>query len=112
MVQRLAATRGGALDHEVLDDLVLPGRDLRQRLIELFRLQGGEVTEPTQVNTQHGALIEAHLVGRTQNRPVAAEHDDEVDITLRQRFVEIERNADDLKMPFNGGTQPIDSRAE
>ena len=71
------------------------GGDLRQRLVELLGLQGGQEAEPAQIHAEHGPLVVAHLMRGPQDRAVAAEHDRQVDVGGVELGGEVERHADD-----------------
>jgi len=73
MVDRLATASGRTFDHEVLYEMMPTGRDLRQSLLKLLRLQPSQETQPAQIYPEHRHLMKTHLMSGLQNRAIATE---------------------------------------
>ncbi len=108
MVLRPAVARGRALDHQVLNDAMPPVRDCGEHFVELLRLQRGKKTKPPQIHSKHGPLAKTHLMRGAKDRAVAAEDDGQIGLRSAEVRREIQRYADDGKMPLDNRPQPVD----
>src|SRR3954464_8968884 len=107
MMDLLVAAGGRAFNHEMLDEMMPPGRDLRQCLLELLRLQSSQETQPPQIYAENGQLMKAHLMRGSQDRAVAAKDDCQFRLNSSEVRTKIQRDANDWQMPLDHRSQSI-----
>jgi hypothetical protein len=78
-----------AFKHQVPDDAVLAGDDLRQDFVQILRLDIRQKAQSPEIDADHRQLLVAHQPGGAKHRPVAAEDDQHIRGHVGQRLREI-----------------------
>src|SRR5262249_45093057 len=76
----LSATIQRHVDHHPALDEEIPPADVLERGEHLFQREFGQITQPAEIDPEHRNLSRAHEARRAEHRPVAAEHDDQVNV--------------------------------
>src|SRR5262245_48826973 len=76
----LSASIQGHVDHHPALDEEITLADVLERGEHLFQREFGQIAQPAEIDPEHRNLSRPHKARSAENRPVAAEHHDQVDV--------------------------------